>query len=102
MLDEVRFIVNHLLDKAPFIGLKFQGSNDGQTFDDLWTVDAQVHEGWNFYTFEDGSKPAYNIYRFQGSTSGSCRVGEIKLTGIDSINDNNPTYSCTPELILDG
>lgn len=39
VLDEAKFFVNSLLDKTPFIGLKFQGSNDGSTFVDLWTVD---------------------------------------------------------------
>ena len=40
VLNEAKFFVNHLLDKKPFIGLKFQGSNDGSAFTDLWTVDA--------------------------------------------------------------
>ena len=55
VLDEAKFFVNSLLDKTPFVGLKLQGSNDGTTFTDLWTVDAQVHEGWNSVDFEDGS-----------------------------------------------
>lgn len=46
--------------------------------------------------------PAYNIYRFQGTKKGSCRIGEIRLNGSESIADNNPTYSCTPKLIIDG
>ena len=31
---------------------------------------------------------------------GSCRVGEFRLTGVDVIADNNPTYSCTPNVIV--
>jgi hypothetical protein len=85
VLDEAKFFVNNLLSKTPFIGMKFQGSNDGTTFTDLWTIDEQVHEGWNSKDFEAKSKPAFNIYRFQGKTTGSCRIGEVRLNGIESI-----------------
>lgn len=65
VLDEVKFFVNDLIDKTVFDGgLIFQGSDDGVNFTDLWTVDASVHEGWNSFDFEDGSKPSFNIYRF--------------------------------------
>lgn len=101
VLDEVKFFVNTLTDKTPFVGnLVFQGSDDGVTFTDLWTIDKSVHEGWNAHDFED-NQPSYNIYRFQGATSGSCRVGEVRLHGIESIDDDNTSYSCTPKLILE-
>lgn len=32
VLDEAKFFINNLRDKTPYIGLKFQGSNDGTTF----------------------------------------------------------------------
>jgi hypothetical protein len=64
VLDEVKFFINQLTDKTPFNGnLKFQGSDDGTTFTDLWTIDLGVHEGWNSKDFET-NKPSYNIYRF--------------------------------------
>lgn len=54
VLDEVKFFVNTLIDKNPFDGnLKFQGSDDGVTFDDLWLIDAAVHEGWNSKDFDE-------------------------------------------------
>ena len=40
VLDEAKIFINNLLDKKPFIGSKFQGSNDGKTWTDLWTLDA--------------------------------------------------------------
>ena len=102
VLDEVKFFINQLTDKTPFNGnLKFQGSDDGTTFTDLFTVDLSVHEGWNTYDFET-NKPSYNIYRFQGAQSGSCRIGEVKLDGIESINSDATSYSCTPKLYLAG
>lgn len=60
-----------------------------------------MHEGWNTYDFET-NKPSYNIYRFQGTQSGSCRIGEVKLDGIESINSDATSYSCTPKLYLAG
>lgn len=104
VLDEVKFFINKLTNKTPFSGgnLIFQGSDDGTTFTDLWTVDASVHEGWNSKDFEAGSEPSYNIYRFQGKVAGSCRIGEVKLHGVESIDDDQSTYACTPKLMVDG
>jgi hypothetical protein len=102
VLDEVKFFINDLLDKTPFVGnLVFQGSDDGDTFTDLYTADASVHEGWNFIDFLD-EKPSFNIYRFQGSESGSCRIGEVLFHGLESIDDDEATYTCTPKLLLEG
>jgi hypothetical protein len=60
-----------------------------------------VHEGWNSKDFET-NKPSYNIYRFQGAQSGSCRIGEVKLHGIESIDNDSTSYTCTPKLYLAG
>ena len=88
VLDEVKFFINRLVDKSPFEdNLVFQGSDDGVTFTDLWTIDKSVHEGWNALDFED-DQPSYNIYRFQGAIAGSCRIGEVKLHGVESIDDD--------------
>lgn len=89
VLDEVKFFMNRLTNKTPFVdNLVFQGSDDGVTFTDLWTITKSVHEGWNSMDFEE-NRPSYNIYRFQGAKSGSCRLGEIKLHGVESIDDDN-------------
>jgi len=35
--------------KAKFVGLlKFQGSRDGVTYTDIFTVGQEIHEGWNY------------------------------------------------------
>lgn len=79
----------------------FQGSNDGITFDDITTFGNEIHEGWNYVSYRDlTTKPSYNVYRYWGKVAGSCRVGEFRLTGVDVIADTNPTYSCTPNLIV--
>ena len=103
VLDEVKFFVNRLLDKSPFQdNLVFQGSDDGVTFTDLWAIDKSVHEGWNALDFEEeGSRPSYNIYRFQGSISGSRRIGKVELHGVESIDNDDSSYTCTPKLKVD-
>ena len=55
VLDEVKFFINDLNDKSPFVdgNLVFQGSDDGVNFDDLWRVDMTVHEGWNSHDFDE-------------------------------------------------
>lgn len=103
MLDEVKFFINVLTDKTPFVDdLVFQGSDDGVAFTDLWVVDKSVHEGWNVHDFEDGSEPSFNIYRFAGASNGSCRIGEVRLLGIESIDSDTAQHSCTPKLTVDG
>jgi len=56
VLEQVKFFINEMIDKSPYVGsLVFQGSDDGATFTDLWTIDSAVHEGWNYHDFEEGS-----------------------------------------------
>jgi hypothetical protein len=33
--------------------LAFEGSADGETYENLFTVDENVHEGWNYHAWED-------------------------------------------------
>jgi len=106
VLTEAKLFINTLLDKTPYVGnLVFQGSNDGWTTStDLYTFDVNVHEGWNYIRFgldEDGDgvndpKPSYNSYRFLGAVAGSCRVGEMRLTGVEAIASDTSTQTCTP------
>ena len=105
ILDEAKVFLNKVYDKTPFVNnLDFQGSNDNfVTFTTIKTFGVNIHEGWNYLSFRDNdTKPSFNAYRFWGKKPGQCRVGEFRLTGVDVIADNNPTYSCTPTVIVDG
>ena len=65
VLDSIKFFINNLNDNTPFVGnLVLQGSDDGAVYDDLWTIDANIHEGWNSMSWEEGEKPSYNRFRF--------------------------------------
>ena len=104
VLDEAKIFIGFLTDKTPYVNnLYFQGSNDNwATFDDLHLFSDEIHEGWNYIDFrEDGvNKPAYNSYRFSGSESGSCRITEFKLHGVQAIADENESYSCSPKIFI--
>ena len=84
--------------------LIFQGSMDGITYTNIYTVDNNVHGGWNYKkwnsTLQDG--PIYRFYRFFGLAKGSCLINEIVLTGVETIQDMNTTYKCIPQLYING
>jgi hypothetical protein len=100
VLDEAKIFINNLINKTPFVdNLVFQGSNDAwSTSTDIYTFGTEIHEGWNYIRFIDSGedKPSYNSYRFLGAVSGSCRVGEFRLTGLEVMADDAATHICTP------
>jgi hypothetical protein len=101
ILDSAKILLNDVPnDKKPFINiLKLQGWN-GAAYEDLWTADASIHDGWNIKTWETGSKPTYSKYKWTGAYIGSCRIGEIVFNGIVAINDSTSSKVCTPKLII--
>lgn len=93
-----------MLDKAPYTddNLKIQGSNDGgASFSDLYSYTDEIHEGWNSNDFRQ-SPLVYSTIRLQGAVSGSCRLGEVRLIGVEVLNDSNTSSSCTAKLTIDG
>jgi hypothetical protein len=45
----------------------FQGSNDGTTYTDIFTINDNVHEGWNYQRWESSDLyPKYRFFRFSG------------------------------------
>lgn len=80
--------------------LIFQGSMDNTTYTDIFKVDLNVHEGWNYQTWEAGSYQKYKYYRFHGDAPNICIMNELKFTGIETIDDTNPTYSCDVKVIV--
>ena len=103
VLTEAKYFMNRFT-RANFVGkLSFQGSQDGVSYVTLFTVGEEIHEGWNNYPFEAGKEPRYRYYRFFGSASGSCIVGEIGLRGTEVIDSDTSSYSSCPiELSLNG
>jgi hypothetical protein len=88
--------------RTNFVGqLSFQGSNDGTTYQTIFTVSEEIHEGWNYKTFNPGQEPKYRFYRFFGKAIGSCQVGEIAFRGVEVIDSTSSSYNTCPiELVI--
>jgi hypothetical protein len=64
----------------------FQGSETGAdlTWIDLFTLDEDVREGWNYQTWGE-DQPRFRFYRFRGSEKDSCLFTEIKASGLEIV-----------------
>lgn len=52
MLSEVKYFMNRF-NRENFVSkLSFQGSNDGSSYSTVYTVGNEIHEGWNYITFD--------------------------------------------------
>jgi hypothetical protein len=53
-------------------------------------MDENVHDGWNYNTWDDAADyPKYRFYRFQGNEWGSCLITEIKMQGLETVDNND-------------
>jgi hypothetical protein len=95
MISQVRYFLKEH-DPTKFINITtFQGSMDGVSYTDLFQADENVHEGWNYFNWEDAAAyPKYQFYRFSGSESGSCKINEIKFIGVETIDDDQTSKVC--------
>lgn len=108
-LSQVKYFINYISNRAQYAdNLVFEGYNTadatGADVHFLFNVTNSVHEGWNYHTFDPANKPNYRYYRFRGlgNASGPCRIYEVTLSGLEVIQDNNPTYACMPKVIMNG
>lgn len=101
MMRQVKWFLGDITDKTVYQDTtKFQGSNDNSTWTDIFTMGENVHEGWNYHTWDNPTQyPKYRHYRFTGSKSGSCIISEIKITGVETIDNNDAIRSCSAELV---
>lgn len=65
LISQVRFFIpvatDSILDKMTD-SLTFSGSDDGVTFTQLFVADQNIHEGWNYNDWDEGSYPSYRYY----------------------------------------
>jgi hypothetical protein len=45
--------------------------------------------------------PKYRFYRFHGASSGACSINEITFTGVETIDNEDSTYTCSAKVIID-
>ena len=90
LISQVKWFMGNIQDKSVFSGVtKLQGSNDNSTWTDLFTMNENVHEGWNYHKWTDpASYPRYRFYRFYGTKAGSCTINEIKATGVETVDNS--------------
>jgi len=90
-------------DKAELVNITtFQGSSDNITFTTLFTVDENLHSGWNYHMWESADEyPKYRFYRFYGTSSDACAINEITFTGVETIDNEDSTYTCSAKVIID-
>jgi hypothetical protein len=101
-LSKVKYIVSDIAKENFIDVLSFEGSDDGTTYTNLFTADQNVGSGWNTHDFDTTAPPKYKYYRFKGSAAKSCLLNEIQLYGVETIDNSDATYSCTPKLHLNG
>jgi len=96
MLSQVKYFMGDIADKSIFVDkLKFQGSADNTTWTDLYTADENVHEGWNYIKWEKPSEyPKYRFYRLFSDNKKGCLVGELKMAGVETVDDSSNTLTC--------
>ena len=102
ILTEIRFFMDYFSDKAVYSGnLKFQGSNTGFDDDsavDILTIDEELHEGWNYYKFEEWGidTPKYRYYRLFNAVNNGCdKIGEINFIGAKAFDSTDENHFCS-------
>jgi hypothetical protein len=69
-------------DKALYINyMKFEGSMDGTSYNELFVIGKNIHEGWNYHSWQEPADyPKYRYYRFSNSNANGCyAIHEIKF-----------------------
>mmetsp|Transcript_20884 Transcript_20884/g.32246 ORF Transcript_20884/g.32246 Transcript_20884/m.32246 type:complete len:613 (+) Transcript_20884:4414-6252(+) len=104
VLSQVKYFMGDIDDKLLYAGyLKFEGSNDKSTWTTLFTANVNIHTGWNYVNWDtEDEKPKYRYYRFISSMTNGCNMREIAFRGIETIENEDETYTCTPKLFLSG
>lgn len=61
----------------------------------MFTADENMHEGWNYHKWDTtADQPKFRFYRLYNSLDRGCDVNELKMTGVETVDDSNPTYTC--------
>ena len=94
MISQVKYFMGDILNKYTYADhLMFQASDDNSTWTTLFAADLNIHEGWNYFTWDNiEDRPKYRFYRFHSYYIEACTMREISFQGVETIDDSNPTY----------
>jgi len=91
-LTQMKYFINYVTNRDQYEGnLVFEGYNEkdaeGDAVTELYRVQGEVHEGWNYVDFDEGKQPNFRYYRFRGlgGASGPCKLHEVTLSGMEVI-----------------
>lgn len=96
VLNEVKYFMSRFV-RANFVNkLRFEAAlSSSGPWTTIFTVGHEIHEGWNYQNYAEGSELKYRFYRFFGAGTGSCIVGEVSFRGYEAIQDTNEDYTCS-------
>jgi hypothetical protein len=64
-------------------------------------MDEKMHSGWNYFNWEDAADyPKFRYYRFYSRVQGGCEINEIIFTGVQTIENEDDTYTCDAKAIV--
>jgi len=80
-LTQVRYFPKIDTEAAKYNGAKIEGSEDGNNYDTIFTLDENTHDGWNSW-FPESTPDSYRFFRFSGGDSSmNCALAELEFTG---------------------
>ena len=89
---------------SAFYGLMFQGSFDGTSWDNLFTLDKNIKTGWNIWS--GSASPSYRFFRIQSPIDkhpSQCGIAEVKFYGIKYYGKANTLeMACDAVLKING
>ena len=87
VLSKARFFIGDYFPMHKYIGYTtFQGSMDGVTYTTIYSVDNNIHQGWNYIEWDKPEdQPKYRFYRIRGGRKQACQITELELFGVESI-----------------
>lgn len=54
-----------------------------------------MHEGWNYHKWENSADyPKYRFYRLYSEDRLGCLVGELKMTGVETVDNSQASLTC--------
>jgi len=104
LISQIKWFLSDIQDKSIYADeTKLQGSNDGTIYSDIFTMDENVHDGWNYHKWtEPADYPRYRYYRFYGTKAGSCVINEIKATGVETVDSPDQNKACSAVVDING
>lgn len=102
-MSRIRFFSNFDWDNTAkkILGATFEGSNNGNNWTILATVDQTVHSGWN--TLVSTITTPYRYVRFSHTSESQCSIAEIEFYGIlFSTSVVNPSSQLSDVVYEDG